>query len=167
MHWIKKFFILFTISLLLLIGVGCTDQPVSEGTETDQHQTHSPSGDLRETTASRKDLPSFLKHYDSNVTKVYQIAAANADLLDWIPCYCGCGESADHKSSRECFLFDITKDGKVIWDDHGTRCGTCMNIAIEAALLKEKGKSHAEIRKYIDEKYQKGYAPPTPTPMPS
>ena len=28
---------------------------------------------------------------------IYTVAGQNAELLDWIPCYCGCGESVGHK----------------------------------------------------------------------
>ena len=131
------------------------------------HQSRAANGDLREETASVDVLPSFLDGQSEGVRLVYQAAALSGDLLSWIPCYCGCGESAGHESSLHCFVHAYGEDGTVIWDDHGTRCGVCLQIATEAIRLKQEGKSVKEIRAYIDEKYRDGYANPTPTPRPS
>lgn len=88
-------------------------------------------------------------------------------LLNSMPCYCGCGDSAGHQSNLNCFVAEIEEDGAVVWDDHGTRCGVCLHIAVEASKLKREGMSDIDIRNAIDEKYEEGYAEPTPTPMPS
>ena len=69
-------------------------------------------------------------------------------------------------SNLNCFVHEI-EDDKVIWDDHGTRCHACLEIAAESIVMHEKGESIKDIRNYIDEKYKEGYAKPTPTPMPS
>ena len=102
-----------------------------------------------------------------NVKEDYRIAGANLDLLKWMPCYCGCGEEAGHKDNSNCFVKEVKSDGTVVWDDHGTRCGTCMEIAVSAAAMKKQGKSVKEIRDAVDKYYKDGYAKPTPTPMPS
>jgi len=133
----------------------------------DAHQTRAANGDLREETVSVHELPSFLDGQSEGVRLVYQAAALSNDLLERIPCYCGCGKSAGHQSSLHCFVHAYREDGSVIWDDHGTRCGVCLEIAAESIRLRQEGKSVQEIREYIDEKYRDGYAEPTPTPMPS
>lgn len=130
------------------------------------HQEHSSNGDLLEKTASAEVLPSFLKGQQKEIRMIYQAAGKSTELLQWIPCYCGCGESAGHKSNMNCFVKKINQDGSVIWDDHGTRCGVCLQIADESIKMKQEGKSIKEIRHYIDEKYKEGYAKPTKTPMP-
>ncbi len=56
------------------------------------------------------------------------------------------------------------RDGKVVWDDHGTKCGVCLEIAAQSVSDLESGKSIKQIRQSIDEKYKSGYAKPTPTP---
>lgn len=96
----------------------------------------------------------------------YKTATKNVTLLQNIPCYCGCGQEAGHKSNADCFIQGKTADGKIIWDDHGTRCSTCMDIATTSAQMKQAGKTVLEIRHFIDQKYSQGYAQPTPTPMP-
>lgn len=131
------------------------------------HQEHAPNGDLQETTASITKLPSFLDKQRPEIKQAYQIAASTIDVLQWIPCYCGCGESANHLSNKNCFIKEVKQDGSVVWDDHGTRCGVCMETAVTAARMKQDGKTNKEIRQYVDQKYQKGYAKPTQTPMPA
>lgn len=127
---------------------------------------HAPNGDLWETTASRDELPTFLNEYSENIQIIYQAAGKSMELLQWIPCYCGCGDHAGHRSSLNCFVKQVNQNSSVVWDDHGTRCNVCLEIAAEAIKMKQDGKTVKEIRQYIDEKYKEGYANPTDTPMP-
>lgn len=131
------------------------------------HEKHLPNGDLQEVTASASELPKFLADKPEDMQLVYQIAANADDILAYMPCYCGCGESAGHKSNLNCFLDEIREDGSVVWDDHGTRCLVCLEIAVKSVQLKQEGKSLKEIRNFIDETYNEGYAKPTDTPMPA
>jgi len=133
----------------------------------EEHLSHASNGDLREITASVHKMPSFLEEQPEAVRLAYQIAGTIEDTLQWIPCYCGCGDSAGHKSNLNCFINEVHADGTVEWDDHGTRCGVCVQIAVESAQMKQQGKSNLEIRKLIDSNYQTGYAKPTDTPMPA
>ncbi|CAJ1004578.1 MULTISPECIES: PCYCGC domain-containing protein [Brevibacillus] len=158
---------LLAISLLAAALIaGCDGQDNAQGDHSG-HQQHAPNGDLQELTASADQLPSFLNDLDPQIVAAYKIAAANRDLLKSIPCYCGCGESAGHQHNGNCFIKEEREDGSIVWDDHGTRCGVCMEIAIVSSKLKQEGKSVKEIRQFIDDTYKEGYAEPTPTPMPS
>ncbi len=65
--------------------------------------------------------------------KAYKYATEHPEVLEQIPCYCGCGEHGSkasegkpHKSVRDCF---ITDDG--IYDDHASFCDVCVGIAIK------------------------------------
>lgn len=154
-----------------LIMSACGSDKAAEQPQTDQHQgtahiKQAANGDLQETTASIDKLPSFLDKTAAEVVTGYKTAASVADLLSSIPCYCGCGDSAGHKSNLNCFISEVKPDGSVVWDDHGTRCGVCLETAEATAELKKQGKSIKEIRSIIDEHYKEGYAPPTPTPLP-
>ncbi|NGY86748.1 hypothetical protein F6Y05_19420 [Bacillus megaterium] len=90
--------------------------------------------------------------------------ANHQTLLENIPCYCGCGEEANHQNNYDCFIFENKENGAVTWDDHGTKCGVCLEIAAQAVVDYSKGKSIEDIRQEIDHKYKEGYAKPTPTP---
>ncbi|MCF2942403.1 PCYCGC domain-containing protein [Paenibacillus tarimensis] len=134
------------------------------GHHAEHHQSHTAAnGDLREATASADELPSFLNAKPEELVNVYRLAAEHSDLLDWIPCYCGCGSIAGHISSRNCFIYEASEDGAIVWDDHGTRCGTCLDIAFTAVMKQKEGLSIPEIRQYIDARYAES-GEPTPTP---
>jgi Protein of unknown function with PCYCGC motif len=159
----KNLFLYFTclIGLLGLLAGCSSDQ------NEDPHKDHTAAnGDIREETASVDTLPSFLDDKDDNMKLIYSSAAKNPDLLKYIPCYCGCGDSAGHESNLNCFVYE-TKGDKVVWDDHGTRCELCLKIAAESIVKYKNGESIKQIRTFIDEQYKEGYAKPTPTPMPS
>jgi len=148
-------------TLLLLLLTACSNEKSHE-TKHD-NSAHEEGGDIREKTASIEVLPDFLNEKPEDMQKIYTIAAKNKELLEQIPCYCGCGESVGHKDNYDCFVHQ--NNGKAItWDDHGTKCGVCMEIAVEAVRAQKAGQSVKEIRKAIDEKYKEGYAEPTPTP---
>ncbi len=37
----------------------------------------------------------------------YQFAVEHPEVLDYIPCYCGCYEEAGHESNKNCFVDEI------------------------------------------------------------
>lgn len=167
MKWNRKSWLpIAFLTAALLTGCASTDNAnsVAEGHD---HTQHAPNGDLQEKTASADILPSFLDNQDPVIIESYKIAGANRELLKSIPCFCGCGESAGHLHNGNCFIKEELEDGSIVWDDHGTRCGVCMEIAVISSKLKEAGKTPLEIREYIDSAYKEGYGKPTPTPMPS
>ncbi len=148
---------------LILSACGSKQEASHEEHSASQDHTHN---DLQEKTASSDVLPTFLNAQREEIRLVYQVAGKATDIIQWIPCYCGCGESSGHKSNMNCFIKEINSDGSVVWDDHGTRCGVCLQIAIDSVKMKQEGKSLKEIRTIIDNTYKKGYAKPTDTPMP-
>ena len=169
----KKFTLpLFTSFALILSACGANeenhDAEHHEEHESGEHTSHNHlSGDLQEMTASATELPKFLDSQHEDIRLVYAAAGKATEILQWMPCYCGCGESAGHRSNLNCFIAEIREDGSVVWDDHGTRCLTYLEIAVESIQLYQDGKSLKEIRNIIDTKYQDGYATPTPTEMPA
>jgi len=156
------------IGASLLVLSACSGGNAENAAAGNHMQHRLSNGDIQETTAPVSALPEFLGGQPAPVRQVYQLAAQNTDLLQGIPCYCGCGDSAGHTSNMNCFVHEKKKDGSVVWDDHGTRCMVCMEIAVQAVKMKQDGKTPGEIRQAIDENYGKGgYAKPTPTPKPS
>ncbi|MCX9085458.1 MAG: hypothetical protein OIN87_11755 [Candidatus Methanoperedens sp.] len=66
--------------------------------------------------------------------KAYTYATEHPEVLEQIPCYCGCGqhgskasEGQPHRSVRDCFISD---NGN--YDDHASYCDTCVGIAMKA-----------------------------------
>lgn len=147
----------------------CSGQQATQDNERGEsaHLHQLPNGDVQEVTASVDQLPSFLDDQSDELRLVYQMAGKATDILDVMPCYCGCGDSAGHLNNKNCFVHEVREDGSVVWDDHGTRCLVCVEIAVQSVKMTQEGKSLQEIRHFIDETYAEGYAAPTPTPMPA
>ncbi|MFS0781520.1 PCYCGC motif-containing (lipo)protein [Bacillus sp. 1P06AnD] len=155
------------MAILMLVLAGCSSNDENTANEAHNGKTsQSENRDIQEKTSGINQLPAFLNDKPDQMKTIYSASAKSAELLASIPCYCGCGESAGHKSNLNCFVADTKKDGSIIWDDHGTKCKVCLDIAAESIVRYNKGNSPAEIRAYIDETYKEGYAKPTPTPMP-
>lgn len=170
---LKKLLSIFALSLLVLSACGVDKQVVEKNQNEAQkeeasHEEHvHASGDIQEETASANVLPSFLNNKSEDIRLVYQIAGQSTEILGWMPCYCGCGESAGHKSNLNCFIEEKREDGTIVWDDHGTRCLVCLEIAVQSAKMHKDGMGLKEIRQKIDDTYKEGYAKPTPTDMPA
>ncbi|MCZ8534440.1 PCYCGC motif-containing (lipo)protein [Psychrobacillus psychrodurans] len=161
----KTLFIL--LACILLLSACAQENKKENHEEHENHVGHLENGDLQETTESTDILPAFLDTQSEDMKLVYQAASKANDVLKWMPCYCGCGDSADHKNNFNCFVHEIKENGEVVWDDHGTRCAACLETAITSIQMIQEGKSLVEIRNTIDETYKDGYATPTDTPMPS
>ncbi|WP_019414715.1 PCYCGC motif-containing (lipo)protein [Paenisporosarcina sp. TG20] len=158
----SKWFILICLAMLVLSACNSKEADLEQ-----DHSIHLPNGDIQEKTNSAEVLPSFLDNQSNELKLVYQAAGNAHEILEWIPCYCGCAESAGHLSNKNCFIDRVNEDGSVVWDDHGTRCLVCVEIAVQSINMAQDGNNLTEIRNFIDQKYKEGYAPPTSTPMPS
>ncbi|WLV24341.1 PCYCGC motif-containing (lipo)protein [Aciduricibacillus chroicocephali] len=165
----KKTILSIGFCTMILLSACANESSAPGGPSEPQQKDNEPKitqhgGDIREETSNIKTLPTFLNSKPENMQNIYAAAGQHKELLEQMPCYCGCGESAGHKDNYDCFVHENENNGKVVWDDHGTKCQVCLEIAAEAITESQNGKSDAEIRKAIDEKYKEGYAEPTPTP---
>ncbi|MFP3916168.1 PCYCGC motif-containing (lipo)protein [Lysinibacillus telephonicus] len=172
----KKILPLFAALVLILSACSSSSEnthskeehlDAEEGMESSTISHNHLSGDLQELTASAHELPEFLDSQPEDIRLVYEVAGQATDILKWIPCYCGCGETAGHRSNLNCFIAESRDDGSIVWDDHGTRCLVCLEIAVESVQMYKEGKTLKEIREAIDSKYAEGYAEPTPTEIPA
>jgi hypothetical protein len=83
--------------------------------------------------------------------EAYAAAYANLELMETLPCFCGCMrfETDPHASLRTCFQ---SAAGEI--DPHGAFCETCQDEAIEAADLASQGVAWNEIHGLIVAKYE-------------
>ena len=51
----------------------------------------------------------------ARIQESYRFAVANQDLLQWMPCFCGCGEWG-HTSNASCYVQEMRNDGSVLLD---------------------------------------------------
>lgn len=109
-------------------------------------------------------LPRFAVVAGDQSVEAYLYAVEAAEELEFIPCYCGCGEHDNHRNVRDCFVKQMAPDG-VLYDEHGAGCEMCQTIVLDVKRLLAEGKTLTEARAFIDENY-KDYGSPTDTPMP-
>lgn len=99
------------------------------------------------------------------VRAYYAFAGKNAEVLGYIPCYCGC-VSQGHRSNLECYVKQRSADGHVTeWDTHAQTCHVGLDITGDVTVWREGGKSVSAIRNDIEEEYSsRGAGTQTPPP---
>jgi hypothetical protein len=97
--------------------------------------------------------------------EAYAFAMAHPEIVQWMPCYCGC-EAMAHRSNLDCF-FKPTNDGRerLTFEEHASYCQVCVDEALMAKQLSAQGQSLRAIRDAIDKAFEGG-APGTQTALP-
>ena len=98
------------------------------------------------------------------VRDAYAWAATHENILQYIPCYCGCGANG-HRNNYDCFVSAKAASGWITMDLHGLSCGTCVAITLETAAMTAKGLTVRQMRSAIDARWS-ATGPSTPTPLP-
>jgi len=99
------------------------------------------------------------------VHQIYEFAARHPEVLQYVPCYCGC-ERIGHNGNHDCFVKKRSAAGRVTeWDPHGMGCAICLDVAVDAMTMFNGGSSAAEIRAAIARKSAR-FRSSTPTPRP-
>jgi hypothetical protein len=100
------------------------------------------------------------------VQEVYEFAARHPEVLQYVPCYCGC-QREGHTGNHDCFVKSRAADGRILeWDAHGFGCAVCLEVGRRAMTLFNERKSVVEIRNTIDREYGPHFPTQTPTPKP-
>ena len=107
--------------------------------------------------ASMADMPAEVKSAPATVQQAYQFAVANPDVLEQIPCYCGCGK-VGHTSNYACYVQSVDDQGVITYDTHALGCSICVDITQDTMRMLEQGKTVAEIKASVDQTYAK-YGP--------
>ncbi|MFO7684095.1 MAG: PCYCGC motif-containing (lipo)protein [Chloroflexota bacterium] len=110
--------------------------------------------------ASLSHMPQMVHEAPVRVQEAYQFAQMNKDVLEHIPCYCGCG-AMGHTSNYSCFIAETEADGTIVYDEHALGCGICVDIAHDTMRLLAQGKDVDTIFTEIDNNYAR-FGPPTP-----
>jgi len=79
---------------------------------------------------------------DEKTRAAYQVAKDIPEVLEQLPCFCGCMTSFGHKNNLFCFK-----------DQHGSGCSICQDIALDARKMHDQGLSIAQIQDNIKAKY--------------
>lgn len=89
---------------------------------------------------------------DALALNAYTYVTKNPDVLEQIPCYCGCGGHSGHRFLRDCFIHDDWT-----YDEHARYCDVCIGEAIKVQNYLAQGKTLKEARALIDKEYEPKY----------
>jgi hypothetical protein len=70
-----------------------------------------PNGDL-----AKVVWPEFVTEAGPEVKGLYEFQITHGELMRYMPCFCGCGQNAGHKSNRDCYVQRVNADGTVVLD---------------------------------------------------
>jgi hypothetical protein len=137
---------IFVLSLAggLLTGCGST----ASATTATEHELNM---------APLSQMPDDVKSAPLVTQQAYQFAVANPNVIQHIPCYCGCG-SMGHTSNYSCYVQSVDAAGNIQFDEHALGCSICVDITQDAMRLSKQGKSPQDIKAYVDKTYSQ-YGP--------
>lgn len=97
-------------------------------------------------------MPDEVQDAPPVVLEAYQFAVVNPEMLQQLPCFCGCGDMG-HTSNYSCYVQNQTEGGEITIDNHALGCSICVDITQDAIRLIKEGRALPEIRAYVDETY--------------
>ena len=110
-------------------------------------------------------VPNMVPRAPEVIRDAYVFAAQNPDVLEFVPCFCGC-ETAGHKANADCFVQSRNPDGSVrSWDTHGMACTVCIDVARLSMQLRASGASVRDVRAAVEATHAQSPRQ-TPTPPP-
>lgn len=149
-------------------AAGCaSDQDGSGGasaTGTHAAATHAPGQMDPMKLAAWDTRPDFVRAADPRTASAYAYALEYPDVVQWLPCYCGC-VGMGHRSNLDCFLKPREDGAPIAFEEHGSFCGVCVDTALLAKQMLAEGKTLLQIRMAVDREFG-DLAPGTLTDLP-
>ena len=134
----QRFFTFIAVLLLFFLLTGCSQGGEEQGVKL----------------YPDNQLPEDVQAASQAVQEAYQFAAANPDIMQNIPCYCGCG-SMGHTSNYSCYISSVDEAGNITFDNHALGCSICVDITQDAMRMTAEGSSVDEIKAFVDTTYSK------------
>jgi hypothetical protein len=120
-----------------------------------------PNGDL-----AKVAWPSFVTDAGPEVKGLYEWQITHGELARYMPCFCGCGQTAGHMNNRDCYVQEVKDDGSVVLDSMAPTWDICLGVTRAVMNMHERGMSARGIRAAIDARYINLMDKSTPTPYP-
>ena len=64
---------------------------------------------------AQEQWPAPFRRASPEVQEAYRYAVAHPEILQYMPCYCGC-VNAGHASNKDCYIDEVRPDGSVLLD---------------------------------------------------
>jgi hypothetical protein len=106
----------FAIAVLIAAGMGAVLVAWSDSGPLSGSSRRRAPGDRYET-LSPGQLPTFATG-NAKAEEAYRYAAANPEVLQYIPCYCGCG-NIGHRHNADCYVQERHGDDQITFTSHG------------------------------------------------
>lgn len=135
----KSIFLLVVLALVSTAVSACSGSGAS-----DVHLVMSPLD----------QMPADVQSAPVAVQEAYQFNTGNPEIMQAIPCYCGCGDIG-HTSNYDCYVSNVDASGKVTFDSHALGCSICVDITQDVMRMLRDGKTPQDARAYIDATYSK------------
>lgn len=120
--------------------------------------------DTAELAAAWDARPEYVHAAHPDTRTAYAYALARPDVLQWLPCYCGC-VGMGHGSNLDCFLEPRENGAPIAFEQHASVCDVCVRTALLAQRMIGDGRTMIEIRAAVDAEFG-GLAPGTETELP-
>ena len=133
----KQNVVLGIAAIAIIVGIAWVSL---RGTEEPVNQSASASASA----AKAEGVLSPTLFNDEKTRAAYQTARDIPEVLEQLPCFCGCMTNFGHKNNLFCFK-----------DQHGSGCEICQDIALDARKMHDNGMSIAQIQENIKAKYSK------------
>ena len=107
------------------------------------------------------------QHVTANAAteEAYAFAIEHPQIVQWMPCYCGC-EAMGHGSNLDCYFKAGVVSDRAQFEEHASFCDICVQITLKTKELRAQGRSLAEIRQIVDQTFGGSGAPGTLTAQP-
>lgn len=111
--------IAFAIGAVALAAASCGGEDRSAGVAPSGFEARfaqyepapEPNGDL-----SKVVWPDYVLRAPPEVQRLYEFQVTHGELMRYMPCFCGCGRNAGHRSNRDCYVRRVNADGSVVFD---------------------------------------------------
>lgn len=70
-----------------------------------------PNGDL-----AKVVWPDFVTDAGPEVKRLYEFQITHGEVMRYMPCFCGCGQTDGHRNNRDCYVQQVNADGSVVLD---------------------------------------------------
>jgi len=111
----RQSWVLFVGAGLVIAGLGAAFLFSGDGPSQGTVRVSS-SGDRFETVAAGV-MPSFARWASGKIREAYRYAAAHPEVLQYIPCFCGCG-NIGHRHNGDCYVQKRYEDGRITFTSH-------------------------------------------------
>jgi hypothetical protein len=116
----RRAFALRAVGVIALVAAGCggKDEPATEaGSDgfasrfAKYKPAPEPNGDL-----DKVVWPDYVLDAPPEVKELYEFQVTHGEVMRYMPCFCGCGQNAGHRSNRDCYVERVNPDGSVVFD---------------------------------------------------